>query len=95
VLDRPVLWPACGDYRQSSEATAASIRAAITRQRLVSTQIGAAGYALSCSNQWDEATWHVLGAFQMKYRPSRFDGISDAETAALLDVLTSTASANP
>lgn len=33
-------------------------------------------------------TRNVLGAFQMKYRPARFDGVLDAETAALLEVLT-------
>jgi N-acetylmuramoyl-L-alanine amidase len=53
------------------------------------------GYALPSSNQWDEATRQILAAFQMKYRPSRFEGIADAETAALLDVLTSTAAVNP
>ena len=47
------------------------------------------GYVLPCSDQCDEVTRKVLVAFQMKYRPSRFDGIPDAETAALLDVLTS------
>jgi N-acetylmuramoyl-L-alanine amidase len=47
------------------------------------------GYALSCSNQSEQALRQVLVAFQMKYRPSRFDGVPDAETAALLDVLTS------
>ncbi len=30
----------------------------------------------------------VLVAFQMKYRPQRYDGVPDAETAALLDVVT-------
>jgi N-acetylmuramoyl-L-alanine amidase len=53
------------------------------------------GYVLPCSDQWDEVTCTVLVAFQMKYRPSRFDGIPDAETAALLDVLTSEPFAGP
>lgn len=53
------------------------------------------GYVVSSSDEWDDATRQVLVAFQMKYRPSRFDGIADAETAALLDVLTATASVNP
>ncbi|WP_292935837.1 N-acetylmuramoyl-L-alanine amidase [Noviherbaspirillum sp.] len=53
------------------------------------------GYVLPCSNQLDEATRQILVAFQMKYRPARFDGIPDAETAALLDVLTSTVSVAP
>ncbi len=35
----------------------------------------------------DEPTRRVIAAFQMKYRPARFDGQPDAETAALLQVL--------
>jgi N-acetylmuramoyl-L-alanine amidase len=29
----------------------------------------------------------VISVFQMKYRPARFDGMPDAETAAILDAL--------
>jgi N-acetylmuramoyl-L-alanine amidase len=47
------------------------------------------GYASPLSGQMDEATRNVLMAFQMKYRPGRFDGAPDAETAALLDTLVS------
>jgi hypothetical protein len=36
----------------------------------------------------DAATRNVLVAFQMRHRPLRFDGVPDAETAALLHVLT-------
>ncbi len=35
-----------------------------------------------------EATHDALVAFQMKYRPARYDGEPDAETAALLEVCT-------
>jgi N-acetylmuramoyl-L-alanine amidase len=35
----------------------------------------------------DEPTRRTLAAFQMRYRPSKFDGLPDAETAALLQVL--------
>ena len=35
----------------------------------------------------DAATVRVIAAFQMKYRPARFDGMPDAETATLLDAL--------
>ena len=47
------------------------------------------GYAVPMNSELDEATVNVLAAFQMKYRPSLFDGMPDAETAALLEVLTS------
>lgn len=46
------------------------------------------GFAVAQNNEFDEATRKVVSAFQMKYRPSRFDGTLDAQTAALLDVLT-------
>ena len=45
------------------------------------------GYAVPQNGELDAATVNVLRAFQMKYRPARFDGMPDAETAALLDAL--------
>ena len=35
----------------------------------------------------DLETRNVIAAFQMKYRPTRFDGEPDAETAAILAAL--------
>ncbi|MES2258681.1 MAG: N-acetylmuramoyl-L-alanine amidase [Pseudomonadota bacterium] len=46
------------------------------------------GYAVPQNGVLDEATRNVLWAFQSKYRQARFDGVRDAETAAMLDVLT-------
>ena len=46
------------------------------------------GFALIVNGEQDALTTSVMAAFQMKYRPLRFDGMRDAETAALLDVLT-------
>jgi N-acetylmuramoyl-L-alanine amidase len=45
------------------------------------------GYAVPRNGELDEATVHVIAAFQMRHRPSRYDGMPDAETAAILDVL--------
>jgi N-acetylmuramoyl-L-alanine amidase len=45
------------------------------------------GYSVPRNGQLDEATVRVLSVFQMKYRPAHYDGMPDAETAALLDVL--------
>ena len=53
------------------------------------------GFAISQSGQLDETTQTILAAFQMKYRPERFDGQPDAETAALLEVLTAPAAKAP
>ena len=45
------------------------------------------GYRVPRHGVLDEQTRNVIAAFQMKYRPARFDGEPDAETAALLQVL--------
>jgi len=45
------------------------------------------GYALERHGVLDDETRRVIAAFQMKYRPARFDGEPDAETAALLTTL--------
>jgi N-acetylmuramoyl-L-alanine amidase len=46
------------------------------------------GYAIEVTERMDEQTQRVLMNFQMRYRPERHDGQPDAETAALLHVLT-------
>jgi N-acetylmuramoyl-L-alanine amidase len=45
------------------------------------------GYAVPHTGELDAETRNVMIAFQMKYRPARFDGNPDAESAAILDVL--------
>ena len=45
------------------------------------------GFEVPQNGEFDEATRRVLAAFQMKFRPANFDGLPDAETAALLHVL--------
>ena len=49
------------------------------------------GYATPQTGELDTATKNVLISFQMKYRPAIIDGTPDAETAALLDALTTPA----
>ena len=49
------------------------------------------GYSIARSGQFDPQTRNVISAFQMKYRPTMFDGTADAETAAMLDTLTTPA----
>lgn len=53
-------------------------------------QLARLGYATPQTGELDVATRHVLAAFQMHYRPSRFDGMPDAQTAAMLLVLNQT-----
>jgi N-acetylmuramoyl-L-alanine amidase len=46
------------------------------------------GFAVPDHGVLDEPTRRVISAFQMKYRPSNHTGEPDAETAAMLQVLT-------
>ncbi|MBQ5938719.1 N-acetylmuramoyl-L-alanine amidase [Massilia sp. AB1] len=46
------------------------------------------GFSLPQTGVLDEATRTTLAAFQMKYRPADYAGNPDAETATLLEVLT-------
>jgi N-acetylmuramoyl-L-alanine amidase len=51
------------------------------------------GFALAQTGVFDAPTRTVIAAFQMKYRPSNIAGEPDAETAAILEVLTTPANA--
>jgi len=53
------------------------------------------GYAVQPTGQFDEATERVLMNFQMRYRPANYDGQPDAESAAILWVLTHPLPAGP
>lgn len=46
------------------------------------------GYAVPQTGVLDQETRNVVVVFQSKYRQALFDGMPDAETAAILDVLT-------
>lgn len=50
-------------------------------------QLARFGYSVDQSGELDVETRHVLAAFQMRFRPQRFDGEPDAQTAAILHVL--------
>lgn len=50
-------------------------------------QLARHGFEVARSGSFDGPTRNVIAAFQMKYRPARFDGVADAETAAMLWVL--------
>jgi N-acetylmuramoyl-L-alanine amidase len=49
--------------------------------------LAAIGYQVGTGGELDAPTRRVLAAFQMRWRPARFDGEPDAETAALLQVV--------
>lgn len=45
------------------------------------------GYQVPATGMLDRATRNVITAFQMHYRPARYDGMPDAETLAILKAL--------
>ncbi|CAM4148798.1 N-acetylmuramoyl-L-alanine amidase [Kerstersia similis] len=45
------------------------------------------GYGIERTGKFDETTLKTIAAFQMHYRPTRSDGLPDAETAAILQAL--------
>ncbi|ALS58941.1 N-acetylmuramoyl-L-alanine amidase [Pandoraea norimbergensis] len=45
------------------------------------------GYDAPQSGELDAPTTDVISAFQMHFRPARYDGVPDAETLAILDAL--------
>ncbi|PCD00401.1 N-acetylmuramoyl-L-alanine amidase [Halopseudomonas pelagia] len=45
------------------------------------------GYNLARAPEQVNASKNLLAAFQMRFRPARFDGVADAETAAILAAL--------
>jgi N-acetylmuramoyl-L-alanine amidase len=53
-------------------------------------QLARLGYASPQTGELDVATRNVIAAFQLHFRPARFDGTPDAQTAALLLVLNQT-----
>ncbi len=50
-------------------------------------QLKRLGYQTPTDGMLDKATRNVLAAFQMHYRPQRYDGHPDAQTAAILKAL--------
>jgi N-acetylmuramoyl-L-alanine amidase len=46
------------------------------------------GYGLEANGLFDPYTRLVVVAFQRHFRPSRFDGVADGETLAILRALT-------
>ncbi len=78
-----VPWPDAAAVQRQQALFAARLPDAAWFQ----AQLARQGYRVPDSGQLDLETRNVLAAFQMKYRPSRFDGEPDAETAAILAVL--------
>jgi N-acetylmuramoyl-L-alanine amidase len=56
-------------------------------------KLAAHGFSVAQTGLFDQPTRTVIAAFQMKYRPANIAGDPDAETAAMLEVLTTPANA--
>ncbi|WP_263146347.1 N-acetylmuramoyl-L-alanine amidase [Pseudomonas sp. RIT-PI-AD] len=76
-------WPDAGEVARKQVLLAAELPNVLWFQHQLAIQ----GYAVEQNGTLDQATRNVLAAFQMKYRPARYDGEPDAQTAALLLVL--------
>jgi N-acetylmuramoyl-L-alanine amidase len=68
-------------------AAQARHRAALPGPEWFQERLAELGYEVLRTGLLDAPTQRVLAVFQMKYRPARSDGVPDAETAALLEVL--------
>jgi N-acetylmuramoyl-L-alanine amidase len=79
-----IVWPDPGAVAAARVRFGSDLPAVLWFQQ----RLRAHGFDAPQSGQLDEATRSSLSAFQMKYRPARYDGTPDAETAALLDVCT-------
>lgn len=53
----------------------------------VQHQLARLGYAAPQHGELDQATKNIIAAFQMRYRPSRYDGVPDSETLAIIKSL--------
>ena len=85
-----VRWPDSGEVARARERLGAIVPPlAWWRERLA--RVGFAVPPRVADDALDEPTRRVIAAFQMKYRPARYDGAPDLETAALLDALAPTA----
>lgn len=86
-----VLWPdaaAVAERRQRYDT-------ALPDTAWFQSKLAQHGFAIQQTGTLDAATQRILSVFQMKYRPARYDGTPDAETAAILDVLTTPAPKPP
>ena len=77
------LWPDARAVAQQQARFAVNPPSAAWYQQ----QLARFGYAVPQTGEFDVATRHVIAAFQMRFRPQRFDGQPDAQTAAMLQVL--------
>jgi N-acetylmuramoyl-L-alanine amidase len=84
ALEGLIVWPDPDAVAASRARYALELPAV----RWFQQRLEAHGFDVPQTGQLDQVTRSSLSAFQMKYRPARYDGVPDAETAALLEVCT-------
>lgn len=72
------------DEQKALQLQAYYLAHALPSARETQALLRKAGYDTPDSGIYDKATRNVLAAFQMHYRPTRYDGILDAETLSIL-----------
>ena len=82
-----VLWPDEKEVARRQQAFESQLPSMAWFQKKMAEH----GFAVPQTGELDAASRNVLIVFQMKYRPAKFDGTPDAQTAAILDVLTTPA----
>lgn len=78
-----VLWPDAAKVSQARTAYELALPDIAWFQQALARH----GFVVPQHGLLDAETRNVVAAFQMKYRPARYDGQPDAETAALLQAL--------
>ena len=78
-----VVWPDAAEVAREQARFSLSLPSVQWFQE----QLARHGYEVPTHGELDQATRNVLAALQMRYRPARYDGEPDAETAAILLVL--------
>ena len=86
-----ILWPDAARVNAARPA----YEAALPDVAWFQAKLALHGYLVPKTGVLDNETRTVLAAFQMKYRPMTIDGTPDAESAALLEVLTTPAAKQP
>ncbi|MFD2365034.1 N-acetylmuramoyl-L-alanine amidase [Pseudoduganella sp. GCM10020061] len=77
-------WPDDAKVRELTAAYTPQVPEVLWFQK----KLKAYGYTVPLTGELDQATRNVITTFQMKYRPVNIDGMPDAHTAAILDVMT-------
>lgn len=75
------------DEEKAADHRAEFQRSGLPNAQWIQQELNRVGYETPGNGQLDRATRNVIRAFQMRYRPHRYDGVPDAETLGILKSL--------